>query len=78
MSEDCGLEIVFFVCVECDVRSLSLTLSFPRYGKKFIYQVATYMYLPTHLPTVTECIEWNGSVGITKDVSFFHLCYQEK
>lgn len=56
VSEECGLEIVFFVCVECDVRSLSLTLSFP-YGKKFIYQVATYMYLPTYLPTVTECIE---------------------
>lgn len=29
VSEECGLEIVFFVCVECDVRSLSLTLSFP-------------------------------------------------
>lgn len=35
VSEECGLEIVFFVCVECDVRSVSDSL-FP-YGKKFIY-----------------------------------------
>lgn len=36
VSEECGLEIVFFVCVECDVRSLSLTLSFPKGRSSYI------------------------------------------
>lgn len=36
VSEECGLEIVFFVCVECDVRSLSLTLSFPMGRSSYI------------------------------------------
>lgn len=47
-------------CLFCLCRvicKISVSDSLFPYGKKFIYQVATYMYLPTYLPTVTECIE---------------------